>query len=1472
MSVGCPSAEHLQAFLSGRLAVEDIDAVAVHLETCNRCEATLAQLSPDDELAVALATSTEADRFAEEPECVQVLARIADESLADATLLYPGQEKADVSDVAETGAPVVIRETPAVRFGQYILLRQIGRGGMGAVYQALHTRLERVVAIKMLVSDRMQDAEAVARFQREMRAVGRLEHPHIVRAMDAGEQDGVHYLVMEYVNGPDVAALVNDHGQLPVADACEIARQVAQGLDYAFRRGLVHRDIKPSNVMISVGDLSTNPDLPPVDEPAIVRVLDFGLALLEDNRGVAVTGAAEPSSNDELTSAGQLMGTLDYIAPEQVGSSHDVDVRADLYSLGATLFKMLTGSSPHAVMKAEDIGARIDAIFKHDLPSIETLRPGLPPSLINIVNKMLARAPQARFQTPMDVVTALSEFTHGADLKALALASWQHPPIAPSLRSAPSVLAKMQDLRDSTVPFLPGSETAPLEPTTDRQRAAETGADIRLIAKPQTAAATIGPAGGVNVPHEKPRTNIMMLLALPVVVGLALAAYVFTRPQTPLLEQPRESVALAPGSITDKPDPKSESEEFSEITDANSSDAINPAIAEQLAKDVVAELKRLNPDFKEKFEFEADEGRVVGFQFEAVGVTDLTPLRRFQHLRRLRFRMRETSDWSLPLRDLSPLKGMQLEQIGISGTQVEDLSPLVGMPLTSLSLRQTPVRNLEVLKDAPLEHLDVLNSAAVDPSTLKLFPLRTLFATVNDLSPLRGLPLIRFQSNGTAINDLSPLVDMPLEVLEIGHSAVPDLHPLQEIQSLRRLVVRIPPAQEATVTALLPQLQVLNQRLIPQGEAPRREMSDGLHPLDPRPRWPFDPDDGVTYVWSVPENLGVPVNSDAVDLLWGISDDERTIYIRRLKQLITMQRSSRNEPFGTPVSDDRLVMGENWGGVTSDGLLAYSCTKGGLKQNELWLARRASIQDSFGPRTMGNTDDSEGSRNSPAISPDGLTLLIGKLAAGTASSDLCLFSRSNLDAPFSKGQLIPSPVSTPDWDMAYYVSNDRRFVIASTQRRGTSSAIRRMRYFWRASADDKFQTAMTLGIPLGSAEDSDANGAFRLANGGRAIYFTASAAMGGHGAEDIWLSRREPLTEPVYLDDLPEVEYYAHLDDTSPFPSGKKFGTHGLRHDAEPFLLKERRPQHSVMLHPLINETAYVSYDLDRQYAVFEGLVGLGDNDREVDVFAPITFRILGDGQELWTSRPLTVDGASQEFGVVVENVKKLRLEVLCPGSNDFAHACWIEPRLRRRPNAPPLRAQTASLELKSSEWTDVTTAIRPALHSNGGHWEVRDHALHLTGDTPSNNPRISLPVEITESYELKLKATRTSDSGLIAIHLPVGKRHCVASFDTAWPGHAERIVGLQFLRQMRAFTEGNPTRAISEWETNRTYELHFIVELLNAEEARIQVAKDGQVLIDWTGLMSDLGADPRWYRPSPGIGSNTEVQARFENIQLKRR
>jgi tetratricopeptide (TPR) repeat protein len=281
----------------------------------------------------------------------------------------------------------------------YELLAYLGDGGMGRVYQARQVRLDRLVALKIVRPDRLARPGAVERFEREARAVAKLDHPNIVRIHDANQAGEVHFLVMEYLAGTDLSRMVDRRGPLPVAEACEYARQAALGLQHAHERGLVHRDIKPANLMVCGG---------------VVKVLDLGLARLRAPDSLADDGPpAAPGAEvlDTLTRDGAVMGTPDYMAPEQAANTAAADIRADLYSLGCTLYAVLTGE---VVFPGGDALDKAKRHATEEPRPLNEVRPEVPPRLAAVVARMMAKDPADRYQTPAEVAEALAPFCRPA--------------------------------------------------------------------------------------------------------------------------------------------------------------------------------------------------------------------------------------------------------------------------------------------------------------------------------------------------------------------------------------------------------------------------------------------------------------------------------------------------------------------------------------------------------------------------------------------------------------------------------------------------------------------------------------------------------------------------------------------------------------------------------------------------------------------------------------------------------------------------------------------------------------------------------------------------------------------------------------------------------------------------------------------------------------------------------------------------
>jgi serine/threonine protein kinase len=271
-------------------------------------------------------------------------------------------------------------------FGEYLILDKLGQGGMGQVLKAEHRRMKRIVALKLITGDSLKNPDSLQRFHREVQAAARLIHPNIVTAFDANEHAGMHYYVMEFVDGTDLGALVKANGPLPIDRAIDFIAQAARGLAYAHSKGIVHRDIKPSNLLL--------------DQEGTIKLLDLGLARTEHD------------DTHELTIAGQVLGTVDYIAPEQAVNTHTADARSDIYSLGCTLYRLLTGEP---IYSGDTMMQKLLAHRDAPIPSLREKRPNVPPAVDAIFQRMVAKRPQDRPQSMAEVATQLDGLELSAD-------------------------------------------------------------------------------------------------------------------------------------------------------------------------------------------------------------------------------------------------------------------------------------------------------------------------------------------------------------------------------------------------------------------------------------------------------------------------------------------------------------------------------------------------------------------------------------------------------------------------------------------------------------------------------------------------------------------------------------------------------------------------------------------------------------------------------------------------------------------------------------------------------------------------------------------------------------------------------------------------------------------------------------------------------------------------------------------------
>lgn len=365
--------------------------------------------------------------------------------------------------------------------GQYRILDLVGQGGMGKVYKAEHQTMSRTVALKVLSSDVTRTERARQLFRREVKAAARLVHPNIATAFDANEVNGRAFLVLEYISGPSLSALVKEQGPLPIGQACEFIRQAALGLQHAHEFGMVHRDIKPSNLLVQprVGRETL--------EGGTLKIVDFGLALLADG------------TDDTLAPERHLvLGTPDYLSPEQARDLRDVDIRSDLYSLGCTFYWLLTGQVPFPG------GSAMEKLNRHaneEPQPVEGLRPLIPLEIATIVRRMMAKKPELRYQTPRELADELAQFSVHQPM------SWTRRRVDPFANLDTDHPPKNDDPSDpsSTVGFaLSGTLSL-----------AEIASTLASVHRP-------GPLDSELEPEKKLKSRFFLAVALGFVLGIAL--------------------------------------------------------------------------------------------------------------------------------------------------------------------------------------------------------------------------------------------------------------------------------------------------------------------------------------------------------------------------------------------------------------------------------------------------------------------------------------------------------------------------------------------------------------------------------------------------------------------------------------------------------------------------------------------------------------------------------------------------------------------------------------------------------------------------------------------------------------------------------------------------------------------------------------------------------------------------------------
>lgn len=366
----CPSPDLLHAYLLGTLPFSEARSWDEHFLCCPQCAAAAnswdhSRKRERHSPSLLAKTDSESDlRFQES------IARFVIRHAPPANGARNGQH------LNNSEIPLV----PGTCLGNYRLLAQIGRGGMGIVYQAKQIESGNTVALKIILPSHLETLEAVRRFRREIEVVFRLHHPHIVEAFDAGLVDGIHFLVLEFVEGGNLCDRVRQHGPLPLHEAVQYTIQAAQGLQYAHELGIVHRDVKPHNLLI--------------DNSNGLKITDMGLA----------RATHAPELDQQLTNTGIVLGSAEFLSPEQALDSRDADSRSDIYALGCTLYYLLAARPVYSeATPLRTLLAHRDS----PIPSLQKVQAGVPIELDRIFHKMLAKRPQDRVQSMAEVAIGL---------------------------------------------------------------------------------------------------------------------------------------------------------------------------------------------------------------------------------------------------------------------------------------------------------------------------------------------------------------------------------------------------------------------------------------------------------------------------------------------------------------------------------------------------------------------------------------------------------------------------------------------------------------------------------------------------------------------------------------------------------------------------------------------------------------------------------------------------------------------------------------------------------------------------------------------------------------------------------------------------------------------------------------------------------------------------------------------------------
>ncbi len=590
----------------------------------------------------------------------------------------------------------------------------LGEGGMGEVWLARQVAMDRTVALKILSPKLACNEAFVGRFLKEVKLSAKLDHPNIITAYDGGEDKGVYYLAVSFVDGIELQEKLAKDKIIPEKEALGYIRGVASALDYAWKEfNILHRDIKPGNIMI--------------DKNGVAKLMDMG-----------ISKSTKDTDDHALTMTGTVVGTPYYMSPEQGMAEPDIDFRADMYSLGATLYHLVTGVVP---FDAETTMAVLSKHITAPLPPAKSRNPKLSDAVSNLLDKLMAKKKDDRFQDWAGALAAIDDI-----LESNASGKSAVPDRKLKISGMPGRPTTPPPMGKARLPSIAKPSKPNLPPISAEIKVPPSNTEINRAVK-----AKVRQERKIRRKNSKVFKLLIVLFISAVFLGCIGAAAMYVISQLPSDMGPVDPITLKPAIV----------------------------------REVDEALKKVNPNYTGNGVYTVKDDKIVAANFSTSDISDISPLKGLPI---------EALDLEFSgVKDISPLRGMPLRKLDLLRSNVQDISPLRGMKFETLNLAGTKVKDISALKGMPLKVLSLSGTGIMDLKSLQGAPLSYLDLNgckVSSLKPLAGMNLNTLKVYGANISNLYDLTGMPISKLVIGGcNSITNFYPLLKLPKLKELVV-----------------------------------------------------------------------------------------------------------------------------------------------------------------------------------------------------------------------------------------------------------------------------------------------------------------------------------------------------------------------------------------------------------------------------------------------------------------------------------------------------------------------------------------------------------------------------------------------------------------------------------------------------------------------------------------------------------